>query len=69
MLTDDEKWEVAGQPPSQTRESDAQSELEAARQRVNAYRGCGHPLVPTAVWLLGEVQRLKKLVELLDEHP
>ena len=37
-------------------------ELEVAKQRVNAYRGCGHPLVPTAIWLLGEVQRLEKLV-------
>jgi hypothetical protein len=33
-------------------------ELETARQRIAAYRGCGHPVMPTAVWLLAEVERL-----------
>lgn len=34
------------------------AELAAARQRVLIYRACGHPLVPTASWLLGELERL-----------
>lgn len=59
MLTDDEKWELAGNRPAQKCEADTQShELEVAKQRVNAYRGCGHPVMATAIWLLGEVQRL-----------
>jgi hypothetical protein len=34
------------------------AELAAARQRVDLYRACAHPLVPTAAWLLAEVDRL-----------
>lgn len=34
------------------------AELEAARERVQGYRCCGHPLVPTAIWLLGALDRL-----------
>lgn len=47
-------------------------ELTAARQRVAAYRLCGHPLIPTAVWLLGKVERqIKEIAQLsedLDEY-
>jgi hypothetical protein len=34
--------------------------LDVTRARVNAYRGCGHPLVSIAQSLLAEVERLTR---------
>lgn len=41
------------------------SELETARQRVESYRNCGHPVIPSAIWLLVKVERQRvQIVEL-----
>ena len=40
-------------------------ELEVARQRITAYAASGHPVMPSALWLLREVERLTAEVERL----
>ena len=43
------------------------TELTVARQRIAAY--CGHPLVPTAVWLMAEVERLRAALDEPGQQP